>query len=666
MKAFRWTFTGILLIASSMALAASADGITITHYEPLERLTYTSGATDGTAILQQKVGGAQPVTMSFDALGQTFDLDLEPNLSLLPASSWVDLGSDVSVYRGTIAGEPASWTRIVVANGMPRGLIWDGRQMFAVESPDDGLIAGDSAGDSSVIYRLADMLIEPGSMSCSSGSTFRTGADLYSATVSELKIAAQQAPGAVEEMSVGLVGDFLFTDREGSGATTALVARINNVDGIFSSELQVQLTAPTIETFPTSPDPFDTTTDSGDLVDDLGLYREGNPIQNQHGLTHMFTGRTLAGTTVGVAYIDALCLQRYGAGLSEGNRGANTDALIAAHEIGHNFSAIHDGVPGTMCENEPDDAFLMAPSVNGSMEFSPCSKTMMSQAIANARGVCINPLPSIDMTIGPTQTTTILLGQAANVTFDVLNNGTLDASNVNVDITLPANISLIAASGSQGNCTSNSTTVSCAFGNVSGSSGGTVTVTANTIGVGPAVFTAAVTADVDDVPTNNQGTLQVNVDPAVELGITSAPGPAITVNQSTNLAIALENTSILDASAVTLSVTLSAGLEATSANWALGGCTVAATQVDCVATTFGSQSTSTMNLAITGVSQGAQSYDVSIGSAEADANTPNNAASATVTVRAENNNDDEGSGAIGALFLALLGGALIRRRYVSS
>lgn len=653
MKAPRWISFCILFAASSAVFASNADGITISHYEPLERISFVQ---NGTAVLQ-KPNSMLPVTMSFDALGRTFDLELEPNTALLNGTSQFTLGSDVSVYRGTIAGEPASWTRIVVANGMPRGLIFDGREMYAIEAPDDGLLATGAP----VIYRLADLYIEPGTLSCAAGEFAANGAAMYQAVVTEMKTAMAQGPGATHEMDIGVVGDFEFTNDQGANADTALVTRINNVDGIFSAEVQVQLTIQTVETFTDPADPFSDATDVNTLINEVGLYRQGNPAQSQQGLTHLYTTRDLDGSTVGVAYTGALCSTRFGAGLSEANRGANFDSLIAAHEIGHNFGAPHDGEVGSVCETEAQ-TFLMAPSVNGSNEFSPCSKVEMADDIANATGVCINPLPSVDMTVGPTgQPPTVLLGNAANVTFDIVNNGTLQATNVMADVALPGNVTLIAASASQGTCTNGAATVSCSLGNVAGSSGGTLTVTASTDAVGPAVFDVTVSSDVDDNLANNQRSLQVTIDPAVNLTVSLPSNPRITVNQSTNVNVALENTSILDATGVALTVTFDAGLQADNLSWSIGSCTVSGQQVDCTANTFASQSASSLSFRVTGTSEGTLGYTVNMASNEADSDPSNNNVSGSVTVRAEND-DDEGSGSFGVLFLCLLGGALLRRR----
>ena len=653
MSAFKWTIACAVLAMPSTLLASTADGIIITHFESLERMSF------------QRVGEvalddpqrAQPASMTFDALGRSFVLVLESNTSLVSSMSRTAIADNVDVYRGRLTDNPRSWARIVVVDGVPRGLVFDGDELLAIEAPGDGIVQSTSP----VIYRLADMIVAPGALSCASAGSSTNGAELYEAIVSELNTALAQGPGAVDEIKFGAIGDFEFTSAMGGSAETAIITRLNNVDGIFSNDLGIQITVETIETFPDPADPFSDVTDTTTLLNELGLYRQGNPAQNQQGLTHLYTGRDLDGSTVGVAYTGALCSTRFGAALTEGNRGANVDSLISAHEIGHNFGAPHDAEVGSACEAEAD-TFLMAATVNGSNQFSPCSISEMSDNIAAAS--CITPLPGVDVTVSATgQPTSVFLGNAANITFDIENNGTLQATNVAADVTLPNNVSLIAAAASQGTCTSGASTVSCSMGDIAGSSGGTVTVTASTLAAGTAIFSATVSADADDDPMNNQRLLQVEVVPAVNLVVNSPSSAQVNVDQSATVSTTLANTSSLNATGVSVTITLDAGLRADSATWTAGSCTVAAQQVDCAAGTLTSQATSTLTLGVTGLAAGSLGYTVAMASVEADANPADNSASGTVTVSSpSSSDDDEGGGAVGAVFLWLLGGALFWRR----
>ncbi len=435
MRALKWIVASTVLCISSTLVAGESNGVIVSHYEPLQRLSFHTESTETT----QKLRGAGPVTLSFDALGRSFDLQLEPNAGLLSAASRSALSAGVEIYRGRLAGDPDSWARIVVYDGMPRGLIWDGEQMFAIEAPGDSVVQATTP----IIYRLADTIIVPGTMSCGADSLFGNGAAVFGKLVGELSTAMAQGPGAVSEISIGAVGDFEFTSAQGgdAAAAAAITTRLNNVDGIYSQEIGVQINVPLIDTFSDPADPFTDELDAGPLLDELTAYRQNTPAQDSLGLTHLWTGRDLNGTTVGIAWNGVLCRSGVGSGLSEGNGTATFDSLVAAHEIGHNFGAPHDGVPGA-CASEPQ-TFIMAPMLNGSNQFSQCTITIM-QANAAAATACVTALPTVDMTVALSgQPATVLLGSRPELTIDLSNNGASQATNVAVDITLPTNVSFV-------------------------------------------------------------------------------------------------------------------------------------------------------------------------------------------------------------------------------
>ena len=94
MKALKWTLAVAILIVSSTVFAAASNNVTVSHFEPLQRMSSDSAA------------------LSFDALGRTFDLQLEPNDRLLSRLSRDGLTDRIDIYRGTLAGHPDSWVRI--------------------------------------------------------------------------------------------------------------------------------------------------------------------------------------------------------------------------------------------------------------------------------------------------------------------------------------------------------------------------------------------------------------------------------------------------------------------------------------------------------------------------------------------------------------------------
>ncbi|MDJ0698530.1 MAG: M12 family metallo-peptidase [Woeseiaceae bacterium] len=652
----------ISLIGFTAASYASAmDDVSVLHVEPLQKLEMARPGADGL----QKLTARGPVSLRFDAMGRVFDLELETNSRLLSASARTALGEDFGVYRGALRDVPGSWARIVVADGVPAGLIWDGTELFAIESPADSRIAADSA----VIYRLADAVIRPGTMSCGADLRPGNGAAVYEKLQAELGTSTLQGPGAVSELTLGAIGDYEFTTDMGgdTAANQAIVTRLNSVDGIFSQQLGVQISLEVIETNSDVNDPFSDVLDAGDLLVELGTYRNNTAAQRVRGLTHLYTGRNLDTSTVGIAYGSALCSTRFGAGLSEGRRGPTTDALIAAHEIGHNFGAPHDGESGSPCESETG-AFLMAPSVNGSDQFSSCSITQMQDDVAAAS--CITALPATDMSVafsGPG--TTILLDAPTDLVFDVDNQGSLDAANVSVDFTIPAALTVNAIAASSGSCSTGAGTANCSLGTVAGFAGNTVTISVTPNSLGSAVLNATVSADVDDNSRNDQSTTQFTIDPATDLRVFGTGTTNLVLDGSTTLRPTLQNQSDLAATGVTVSIAFSSGLRADSADWSLGTCTViSSSQIDCAAGSFAAQSSSTLSIGITGTSAGSRSYTVTVASNESDVDPTNNSATGAVNVNEPGSNgggDDGGGGATGPflfLLLALQAAFCMRRR----
>lgn len=654
MRPAKWTIALVALALSPTLHASRVQGVEVVHSEPLQQFRIAQSATVGNADGRR--------VMSFDALGRTFDLELETNAALLPGSARDALADDVGVYRGQLADNPNSWVRLVIADGMPRGLIWDGEELLAIEASDDGMLDGDG----SRIFRMADVNVSPGIISCGATSSSGNGAAMYQGLVGELRVAKARAPGAVEEIEVGAIGDFEFTDAMGANAATAIATRLNNVDGIFSQQLAIQITVNTIETFANANDPFTDETDAGNLLDEVASYRAGNAAQSQAGLTHLYTGRNLDGTTAGIAFVGALCSTNFGAGLAEGVRGPTLDSLISAHEIGHNFGADHDGDADGTCPDEPLN-FIMAPSVGVSNDtFGQCSIDVMAARAAVAS--CVTPLPAVDMAVNAVgQPTSLLLGSTTDITFNVDNAGTLDATGVITTIGLPTNVTLVSSNSSQGSCTNGAGTVTCTLGTVGGGSGATVSVSATADNVGAAAFSATVAATDDANANNNQTVLQAMIDPAVNLIVNNPSSPSVTLNQSTTVTASFTNSATLAASGITVGVALDAGLRADSATLSGGSCTVADQQVDCTLTSLAPQASANLNLGVTGLTSGTQGYTVTVASAEAEAQPANNSASGSVNVTtssgggASGGGDDDGGGSTGPLLLLALVASFWRR-----
>jgi copper chaperone CopZ len=621
MHTLKGIFAIVVLGTAALVAAAEQGPLQVSHFEYLRDLKFEQSVT----LREQAATSDSAVTMRFDTMGRSFEVRLLANDRLLDVASRRMLPSGVQLYRGSIAGIDGSWVRIVVADGIPRGVLWDGTEMFALEAPGDSAVASGLP----VIYRIADTYILAGTMSCGSADGYSTGtaAKAYESLVADLGAIVEEAAGATKQLNLGVIGDSMFVDdMNGAGIdpTTALLTRINVVDGIYSEQLGVQLAVQmdAVEVFDAANDPFSGTTVPGDLLDELSDYRAASPAQRAQGLTHLYTGRDLDNTTVGIAFrgsgpSSALCSATIGAGLSEANFGSFTDSLIAAHEIGHNFGAEHDGESGSVCESESGQ-FIMSPSITGTDEFSPCSITTMQTAIDAAS--CFVAVPGTDISIvATTPDLSVLLGNSATANFSVDNVGRDAAVGVSVDVTLPTLADIISSSASAGSCTSGAGSVNCELGTVGGGASVTVSVTTISSDVGSSAFDASVSAAVDDNGTNNQSSDAVNV---------------------------------------TLSFAMDSGVTIDSATWDIGTCTVSGQQVDCLAATMTAQSDASLSVGVTGSIAGVHRYNVTVSSATDDRDELNNTASGSIAVSdpssQSNSGGDDGGGGGGTGFPALL------------
>lgn len=634
---------GVLLPTS--AAAAGENGIRLNHGEPIEHLSMQMSspthATDNAA-----------ATLRFQAMGREFVFRLQPNRSLLRAVGNSVDAERVEIYKGSISGAAHSWARFIIADELPQGVFFDGTTLYAVEAAVDA-----SGGSEPIVFRLEDLIIPPGMLQCGHVSHSQNASQLFHAVEGEAERASASAPGAVSAMDIGLVADYEFTNDKGSGTALEMIARMNIVDGIFSSQLGVQLNVTLTDSFPSSNDPFSDTTNPGLLIDEVVAFRVQSNEQKAAGLTHLFTGRDLDGSNVGIAYGNTLCHDRLGVGLTQGTHSTTMDALIAAHEIGHNFGAPHDGTSGSPCETTSTD-YLMAPSINGSDEFSACSITEMQDDIANA--ACITPLPSTDIAVvAGSVPSDVFTDDNVNVTFDVDSIGTEDANNVTLDVTLPPNVTVNGVSATSGSCSTGAGTASCTLGTIAGGSGVTVTLDTTATAAGNASFTALGGADSDANANNNDATAAYSVTSAVDLAVLPAAAAQVALNAAITIRPVLENRSSLSATNVTLTITPDAGLRIDSISSPGGSCGIDAGGIaSCQLATMSGQGSEPVDVRVTGIAEGSRSYTITATADETDRDLSNNDRAGQVTVGnpppPPAPSEESGGGSFGWLSLLLL------------
>ena len=641
-----------------VAVPANTAHFEITYSEPVRNLQWRNTADDS---VQQKPGAGAPSTLSFEALDQGFVIRLSPNRILTRQLS-LQSGQSVEVFRGIIDGMPNGWARLTVADGLPQGLIWTGSDWLGLD-----VLEGQTAPS---LYRLSDVAIAPGAFGCDDATHLQTAHDLVTFAKPALPLSPAEAVGATQEIQIGTVGDEEFAAENGSAANaeSAIIARMNIADGIFSEQVGVQLTVANVQIFNSGNDPFTDVTEARDLLDEITSFRSGSSQQRSFGLTHLFTGRDLEGNTVGIAWRRALCSSRFGAGLTQATRTSTLDSLILAHELGHNFGAVHDADPDEVCADTPDD-FLMAARLNNSSTFSQCSLDTMASHISQVS--CLSAISQSDVEItAELPARTVLLSDTFESRFAITNTGANVENDVTVAIAIPAAVSVSNASSTSGVCTTGAGSVDCTLGSLAIGAGATVTVNAEAQSTGLATFAGTVSAPQDANPNNNNANDTVTIDTAIDLQVLSAAATSVTVDGTTSITVSLNNLAVAEATDVTFSALSGSAFDFSSASWSDGNCTIDDGDVSCTSASFAASRQSSITLEISGISAATQNYQLSADAADIDRNTSNNQASGTVTINPAPTNsapsDDGGGGGgalgFGTLLLLLLGPSLARQR----
>lgn len=436
------------------------------------------------------------------------------------------------------------------------------------------------------MFRLADTLL-PATASCSvqtldgaSAPGVRKGSDAYRSLLAELRHSQpHQAPGATRRLDISVLADAELIALHGSPdqAREAILQRLNYVDGIFSDQLGIEIRPTLIE----ASDSLPATTSPQDLLIAVGRTRSASPTLRASGLTHLFTGRDLDEDIVGKAYVGTLCEPETGAGLTQSQGGFTRlwyEALVAAHEIGHNFGAVHDGEG--VCSAVPTGQFLMSPDTSGNPEFSSCSLDSMRHKASEA--ACIGALPAADVALPATLgRTRAPVGRSFDWQLRVLNVGGLDTADTRVDIRLPSGVRIEDGSVLGGTCTNDGTVASCLLSGIRGSSSHTIELRLRAERTGEYPIVAEALSSNDARPDNNTavGVLQVTEEADVSLQLNS-PSTA-TTSATFNLDFIARNHSTLHLDQATLNVALPAGITTASLSLAGSSCQRSSTELRC-------------------------------------------------------------------------------------
>lgn len=452
--------------------------------------------------------------LRFRAFGRGFELELAPNGHLGQAPP------GVSLLAGSVPGIPGSWARLTRQGGDYTGLVYDGADYYGIEPVANLVTILDpdlpQPESGSMVYRLADMLIDPQALACGTDAALAASdAGQPTDAATAVRALAFELAAAVAGLRIHIapVADYEFSSRFGSNAVSELLARLNVADGIFSLQVGVDLMADTPVVFTSTALPYAlTATTPTELLEQLASYRLGSG--SSAGITHLFTNKSFANGVAGIAWRSGICLGREASSLSTSD-GLTTVAsgLVMAHELGHNFGASHDGEAGQPCESTPQ-TYLMAPHITGVSTLSPCSlqsMTALVSARAAAYPACLTAIATNEVALMQPAAAQVIVGSVAELPLRVQNLGSQPASTLNLQVQVPASLQLADAVTDKGSCTIAAAQLSCDLPSLASNDSWEVRLRVSGSQQGSYTLNASISAAVDESAANNSRSFSLTV-----------------------------------------------------------------------------------------------------------------------------------------------------------
>ena len=260
-------------------------------------------------------------------------------------------------FRGEVTGITGSFVAATRnTDGLHARIQIPGQREHWLE-PMGKRIAGAKVGEH-VLYSEDDVL--EGAGTCAANEAADAPDLIDSGTVSESASASEQ----IRIAEISCDADYEYFQRWGSvtAVSDRIESIINAVNVQFERDVAISHVVGTIIVRTSNSNPY-RSSDPNTLLEQFRSHWQSEQSGIQRDVAHLFTGKDLNGSVIGVAWIGGICSTYFGYGVSQsdfsGNFACVTD--LTAHELGHNWGSGHCSCSG----------YTMNPSIACANQFHP-------------------------------------------------------------------------------------------------------------------------------------------------------------------------------------------------------------------------------------------------------------------------------------------------------
>jgi hypothetical protein len=304
--------------------------------------------------------------------------------------------TQVNTYKGEVKGVPGAEVRMMLTERGVEGAIITREHRYFIQPAR--AISPQSRSDEFILYEASALTEEGASCGLTLAEEVAAQEELTK-TSAKLPVDLELTTGPVLPISpmkiarISTDADAEYVTALGgpTQANTQIIGILNLVDGIYQVEVGITFQIVQQNTWTNaSTDPY-TSTVPGTLLTEFRNHWNANfpnSGANARSIAHLFTGKDLDGSTIGIASFGSACrTPAFAYGLSQrfpfeaGNPITARTGILTAHEIGHNFAASHTNQTTTELPFDLErscEQTIMEASVGNGSSFCPFSRSQIA------------------------------------------------------------------------------------------------------------------------------------------------------------------------------------------------------------------------------------------------------------------------------------------------